>query len=74
LLNLFFQLFCSPIQIQFFVFLLLNFAKILRKNLDHIWALNFPSRSRASRQPQRFLPSRRSREKSRGLAAKPAAG
>jgi hypothetical protein len=37
-----------------------------KKIFKHFWVLNFSSRSRASHQPQRFLPSRRSREKSRG--------
>jgi hypothetical protein len=42
--------------------------KFEEETWDHYWVLNFPSRSRASRQPHRFLPSRRSREK---VAAKP---
>jgi hypothetical protein len=61
----FFNSYAHP-QIQFFVFFLLNFAQILRRKLDHYWVLNLPRVSRASRQPQRFLTSRRSREKSRG--------
>jgi len=64
-MHLFFQFFCSATKPIFFV----NFAKILRKigeNFDHFWDLNFLGRSRTSRQPQRFLPSRHIREKIRG--------
>jgi hypothetical protein len=39
--------------------------KFQEKIVEHFWVLNFLNRSRASRQPQWFLPSRRSREKSR---------
>jgi hypothetical protein len=63
------HLFLSTLLLTYivkFLYFFLNFAKIQRKNFDHFWVWNFPSRSRASRNG--FYPAAAAVKK---VAAKP---